>query len=79
MNTQSAKKLVVGVLVMALVVGFQVAFADGSANHSPYHTPADTGVNLDFTLVIGSVLYGAGVLLTSSSKAILAKISTRLG
>lgn len=78
MKNTATKKLVVAIAVMAFVVGFQLVFADGQPTTSPYHNPTDTGINLDASLVLGAGMYGAGMLLTSASKAIQSKLTGSL-
>ncbi|MFZ6022034.1 MAG: hypothetical protein ACOYT9_01015 [Patescibacteria group bacterium] len=78
MKNTATKKLVVAFAVMAMVIGFQLVLADGQGTPSPYHNPTDTGINLDTSLVLGAGMYGAGILLTSASKAIQAKFTKGL-
>ncbi len=82
MKTTTAKKLVIWVLVFAIMAGLGFARASGGTTtptHSPYNTGIGDSINLDVTLIAGAVLYGLGVLFTSSSKAIVAKLSPRIG
>lgn len=78
MTTKSAKKLVLAIAGFAAFTALSIVFADGgpTASPSPYHTPIDTGINLDTSLVIGAVVYGAGVLFTSGAKVLGAKAAT---
>lgn len=78
MNNIATKKLVLGIFLLIVLVGFRLVLADGQPTPSPYHNPTDTGINLDFTLVLGAGMYGAGILMTSASKAIQAKLSQSL-
>lgn len=80
MKTLTAKKLAIWVTVFAVMAAFTFAKASGGTpTHSPYDTGIGDSINLDVTLIAGAVLYGLGVLFTSSSKAIVAKLSPRIG
>lgn len=76
--SNTAKKLIAGFGVLAFTAGIQLALASGGVTPTPYHNPAETGINLDFSLVIGAAAYGAGIVFTSASKVITAKLATRL-
>jgi hypothetical protein len=78
MTKIAAKKFINAIVIFALFTGISFAFADGAPTptHNPYETGLGDTLNMDTTLVIGAVLYGAGVIFTSSSKAILAKLGT---
>lgn len=78
MKNTAIKKLVLGIAIVAVFAGFQLVLASGNPTPSPYHNPTDTGINLDASLVIGAGMYGAGILMTSASKAIQAKLSPKL-
>jgi len=71
------KKVIVSVIALIAIIGFRVALADGQGTPSPYHNPTDTGINLDTTLVLGAGMYGAGILMTSASRAIQTKLNRR--
>lgn len=78
MTKIAARKFIIALTVFALFAGMKFVFADGAP--TPTHNPYDTGIgdtfNMDTTLVVGAVLYGAGIIFTSSSKAIMAKLGT---
>lgn len=77
MKNTATKKFVLVAAVMAVFMGFKLVLADGQSTSSPYHNPVDTGVNLDASLVLGAGMYGVGILMTSASKAIQAKLNER--
>lgn len=47
-------------------------YADGG---SGYHNPGPTSINLDFSLVVGTILYGVGVLFSSVGRYIRTSIA----
>lgn len=73
------KNLLLGTLttIILFIVNIVPVFADGGVDpYSPYkpHNPIDTGIgNLEDIVLIGAVLYTAGVALLAYSKIIKKK------